>query len=112
MCLRSDEGTAVPPILWGYMTFRPSDIVGGGYNLRLKYPPEIRFEGKTIQLEVLRDSSGCQFVHRGLEHKPHEWTDEDGLRVAEISVTEPLTDMHQLKFTWKGDVTVVNAVKA
>jgi hypothetical protein len=31
--------------------------VGGGYNLRLKYPPEIRFEGKTIRFPLRCRSS-------------------------------------------------------
>lgn len=97
----------------GFMSFPPSDVIGNQYDLTLLYPREVGFEGSNLQLDVVSDQSGCKFIHGPLLNSPSPriqtrndvpkgLTYKGGL-VAQIRVTGPLTDLHELSLTWKGE---------
>lgn len=108
MYLSAEFGTPNGEICWGYMTFRPSDIVGEQYDLTLTFPSDVALGGQTFSVEVIARESGCQLVHGPLERQPREWTDTRGVHVAQISVPGPLTDLHQLSLKWKGAIATRN----
>jgi hypothetical protein len=104
MCLAADFGdTAIGMAnCWGFITFRPSDVVGERYELALAYPTSVTLDDKKFNLEVIAAASGCQLIREALEHKPTILPDPKGGWIATIEVPGPLTDLHQLSLVWKG----------
>lgn len=114
MCRSAETGVAGK--YRGFLAFPPSDVIGSQYDLTLLYPASVELEGKEVKLDVVAEESGCQFVHEPLANRPSERTQRPtdvpsglpyskGGRVAQIQVTEPLTELHRLLLTWKGDVS-------
>lgn len=86
----------------GYMAFPPSDVISDGYELTLDFPQYLEFEGKELQLQVVERKSGCRFIHGPLKYQPHQGDGLGGLRKAEMKVSEPLTDLHEISLLWTG----------
>jgi hypothetical protein len=89
----------------GLMTFPPSDVISEAYELTLTYPLSIKFGAEMLSLGVVRNSSGCRFVHGPLDYTPSVDDDPKGGCIAKMRVRGPLTDLNQLSLTWKGEVS-------
>jgi hypothetical protein len=102
LCLAASidsDGTYV-----GELSFPPSDVISDEYKLALAFPQSLQFEGKTLTIEAVEESSGCRFVHGPLENKPSVRNEPKGIRCAEILVRKPLTDLNQISLIWKGEL--------
>lgn len=86
----------------GYMTFPPSDVISDGYELTLGFPRTLEFEGTELHLEVVEKRSGCRFIHGPLKSQPRQGDGLGGLREAEMKVSEPLTELHEISLVWTG----------
>jgi hypothetical protein len=86
----------------GLMTYRPSDVISDQYEMRLSYPANLTVDGKRVRLEVDKEKSGSQSVYGPLENHPQDMADGKGDRLAEMRVSGPLTDLHQLSLIWRG----------
>ena len=104
MCLLATLEEADDKVYQGHMTFSPSDVISDQYELRLSYPPHVTLDGKRVSLEVRKESSGSQHVHGPLVNHPQDMADAKGYRLAEMKVSEALTDLHQLSLRWRGRV--------